>query len=55
MKSLGKNPLQSIKPAWLVAGLAVLGARWFAWNGWQEIATAQVQSRATPFSRRTPR
>ena len=45
MKSLAKNPLQSIKPAWLVAGLAVLGALWFAWSGWQEMAVAQVQSR----------
>ncbi|MDY0021161.1 phosphomannomutase/phosphoglucomutase [Arenimonas caeni] len=45
MKSLGKNQLQSIKPTWLLAGLAVLAALWFAWNGWQELSSAHVQSR----------
>ncbi|ODS61334.1 MAG: phosphomannomutase [Arenimonas sp. SCN 70-307] len=45
MKSLGKIQLQSIKPAWLVAGLAVLAALWFAWSGWGEMASAQAQAR----------
>ncbi|KFL36109.1 phosphomannomutase/phosphoglucomutase [Arenimonas donghaensis] len=44
MKSSGKNAFKSIKPAWLLAGLALLAAAWFAWAGVQELAFARLQS-----------
>ncbi|WP_374603372.1 phosphomannomutase/phosphoglucomutase [Arenimonas sp.] len=44
MKSSGKNALSSIKPAWLLAALALLVAAWFAWAGVQDLGAARLQT-----------
>ncbi|OHE81785.1 MAG: phosphomannomutase [Lysobacterales bacterium GWF1_69_6] len=41
MKKLAIN---SIKPAWAIAALALLAAAWFGWNGWQATASGQLQA-----------
>ena len=44
MKSSGNNALKSIKPAWLLAALALLAAAWFAWAGVQDLGATRLQS-----------
>ena len=47
MKSSGKkSALNSIKPTWLLAALALLVAAWFAWAGIQDLAAARLALRA---------
>jgi len=41
MKSSGNNALKAIKPAWLLAVLALVAAGSFGWNAWQEFAAGQ--------------